>query len=96
MGQVDEGAQKAVSQLVKEEDAHSHHHAEGDDDEGVVQGLLPGRPLDLLQLGLGLFEPLLDPGEKAGLGFLFRLVVLLRGSLGFGALRLFDLLVFSH
>ena len=35
-------------------DAHTHHHAEGDDDEGVVQGLLPGGPLDLFQLSLGL------------------------------------------
>src|SRR5699024_9079537 len=75
-------------------DAHEDHT--GNNDQGVVDGLLSGGPDDLLQLNLQLVEPAADAGKDAGL--LLGLLVLL-GLVGLAGSRLGVLLhffVLSH
>ena len=49
----------AAGDIVKDPDEHADHDDAGDDDQRVVDGLLTGGPLDLLQLALHILQPLI-------------------------------------
>ena len=85
----------AAGDIIKDPDEDADHDDAGDDDQRVVDGLLAGGPLDLLQLALHILQPLADAGEQTGLGLFVGLLVLLR-LVGTGLGSLLQLFVLSH
>ena len=94
---MEQGLDQAAGHRVKQPDENAHNDNTGDDDQGVVDGLLAGGPHDLLQLDLQFPEPTADAGKDAGLGLFVGLLVLLGLiGLGSGGNALLHLFVLSH